>query len=674
MKRLFCIVLILLLTANILTTNVFASTVSQNMQAVWIATVFNIDFPSTKNNAIAQKNEYIEKLDKLKAIGINTVVVQVRPKADALYRSDINPWSDVLTGIQGKDPGYDPMAFMIEEAHKRGMAFDAWLNPYRITTSGMDESTLCAEHPAILHPDWVISHNNALYFNPELEEVKNHIVATVKEIVENYDVDAIHFDDYFYPSNYPLPQGEGRDGVTANSRRQNINDMIERVSAAIKDTKKDVLFGISPSGIWKNNTSDPTGSDTAGNESYYSVCADVRTWIKNEWIDYVVPQIYWETGNKAADYETLVEWWANEVKGTGVNLYIGQGIYRDVVAKQIDVQLAINQNYSEVGGSFYYNLTNLLADIAGCKEKIAAFHQSTPQVASVKTSPITDDNLLKYNVETGTATASILNIRNGAGLQYNIIAKVTKGTEMTILNSETSWYNVKLSNGQVGWASIDYVKLNEMTNTATIDSFDKAELTDTVDINSYTEQNIQNQGTNILAAPRAIVGQAKNWAKNNGATDTFINLADIYWEIAPEAGVDPTVAYAQSAKETGFGKFTGIVDESFYNPCGFKSSDGVEDYSKDAYAEFSSWEVGIQAHVDHLALYAGALTYPKQSTPDPRHFPYLKDNAVTVEALEGKWAMSPEYGTQIVRMMNEIKSTNAPYSGAVDNSSNTITD
>jgi uncharacterized lipoprotein YddW (UPF0748 family) len=151
------------LASSLIPKSVFAADSQQKVNAVWIASVYNIDFPSTKNDITAQKNEFIEKLDKLQSLGINTVVVQVRPKADALYKSEINPWSDVLTGTQGQYPGYDPMAFMIEETHKRGMSFHAWLNPYRITTSGVDISTLCPSHPARLHPEWTIAYNNALY-------------------------------------------------------------------------------------------------------------------------------------------------------------------------------------------------------------------------------------------------------------------------------------------------------------------------------------------------------------------------------------------------------------------------------------------------------------------------------------------------------------------------------
>lgn len=447
----------LILAMVTITSKVWAATDTQRMEAVWMATVYNIDFPSTKNDVNAQKNEFIEKIDKLKSIGINTVIVQVRPKADALYKSEINPWSDVLTGIQGQDPGYDPLAFMIEEAHKRGLAFHAWLNPYRVTTSGTDLNKLSLNHPARLNPQWLISHNNALYYNPELEGVKQHIIATVAEIVNNNDVDAIHFDDYFYPSNYPLPPGEGKDGPVANSRRQHVNDLVRRVSETIKLIDNNVLFGISPMGIWKNSTSDPTGSATTGSESYYTVYADTRTWIKNQWIDYVVPQIYWETGNKAADYETLVKWWSNEVMGTNVDLYIGHGLYKDVVANEINTQLKINQKYSPVKGSFYYGMGSLLENKAGSLEKIMAFKQLTPLEAGT-TAQVSISSNQSPSIK-GIVTASVLNVRSQGGLQYAVLTKIPRGTYVTVLNINPGWYHIELANGQKGWVSTDYVKL-----------------------------------------------------------------------------------------------------------------------------------------------------------------------------------------------------------------------
>jgi uncharacterized lipoprotein YddW (UPF0748 family) len=437
----------------------YAAVTQENMQAVWISTVYNADLLTTKNNPEAQKKEYIEKLDQLKAMGINTVVVQVRPKADALYKSDINPWSEVLTGTQGLYPGYDPMAFMIEQAHNRGMEFHAWLNPYRITTSGTDLNLLSSNHPARLHPDWVITYNNAMYYNPELEEVKQHIADTVKEIVDNYNVDAIHFDDYFYPSNYPLPEGQTKDGEVANARRYHVNEMIYRVSQVIKNSNKNIKFGISPVGIWKNADNDSTGSNTSGNQAYYSVYGDSRVWIKNEWIDYVVPQIYWETGNQSADYETLVKWWNNEVNGTKVKLYIGQAIYKDVVAQQIDTQLAINKNYSNVSGSFYFSLRDLINNRLSCSNKIAAININQVIPVEQVNIPAVEQQQPVVQEKSGNVTADILNLRNGAGITNSIIGKLKYGTQVTILQTEGKWYNVKLQNGNTGWVSSDYVKM-----------------------------------------------------------------------------------------------------------------------------------------------------------------------------------------------------------------------
>ena len=480
MRKMIALFMICFLGLGVLP--VQAATNEDDMRGVWISTVYNLDYPSTKNNITSQQNEFIEKLDQLQAIGINTVFVQVRPKADALYASSINPWSDVLTGVQGKNPGYDPMAFMIEETHKRGMEFHAWLNPYRVTTTGTDLTALSTNHPARLNPSWIFSYNNALYYNPELEEVKQHIVDTVKEIVTYYDVDGIHFDDYFYPSSYPLPSGEGKDGAVANARREAINDMVKRVGQSIKTLNstynKSVKFGISPPGIWKNSSSDVTGSNTSGRESYYAVFADCRTWIQNEWIDYIAPQIYWQTGHSKADYETLVKWWSNEVKGTKVKLYIGQGIYTDAVATEIDTQLAINKKYSEVNGSIYFSLKDLLNNRQSCKDKITNFYKnedsgnsgsqggSSSEDGTGNNTNTSTDNNTNTNVGTaaigkvGSVTASSLNIRAGARVDRDVVAKVAEGTKVSILDVLGDWYKVKLDNGTVGWANSAYIKVD----------------------------------------------------------------------------------------------------------------------------------------------------------------------------------------------------------------------
>jgi uncharacterized lipoprotein YddW (UPF0748 family)/SH3-like domain-containing protein len=519
-------IMTVMLVVSSFTTTTFAAESEQDIRAAWMATVFNIDFPSTKNNVTAQKQEFISKIEQLQAIGINTVVVQVRPKADALYQSAINPWSDVLTGTQGKDPGYDPMAFMIEAAHDRGMAFHAWLNPYRVTTSGTDINALSSSHPARNNPEWVMSYNNALYYNPEVAGVKKHIADTVKEIVDNYDVDGIHFDDYFYPSNYPLPQGEGKDGAIANARRNHVNEMVKQASEAIKSSNKNVMFGISPCGIWKNSTSDWTGSNTGGNQGYYSVYADARTWIENEWIDYIVPQIYWETGHKLADYETLVKWWSNEVEGTGVKLYIGQGIYRDVVATQIDTQLKINEKYSAVKGSFYYSTRDLLNNRAGSKDKIKAYHAAAPLTAKLPLQ--TGSSSTTQNAgNIGTVTANPLNIRSKAGTSYPIVTKASQGTKVTILNSQDGWYHIKLSNGQTGWASADYIKTEAVISKPHVAAAPSASTkVGTVTANPLNIRNGAGTSYALMAkAPKGsrvtILGSSPGWYKIKLADGTI---------------------------------------------------------------------------------------------------------------------------------------------------------
>ena len=226
-------------------------------RGVWIASVYNIDWPKTLDNPEAQKQEFIEILDKLQSLNINAIFVQIRPTSDALYKSYINPWSKYLTGEQGKYPGYDPLQFMIEETHKRNMEFHAWLNPYRITTQGTDLNELAPNNPARIKPEWVLEFNNALFYDHENPEVIEYVAITVYEIIKKYDVDGIHFDDYFYPYDYPLPEGE-----VANNRRESVNNLIRTIYKVIKSTKPSVQFGVSPYGVWKNKSSDLIGSES----------------------------------------------------------------------------------------------------------------------------------------------------------------------------------------------------------------------------------------------------------------------------------------------------------------------------------------------------------------------------------------------------------------------------
>ena len=366
----------------------------EEMRAAWIASVYNQDWPnkSNKNNEESQKAQYKSILDDLESLGFNSVVVQIRPKGDALYKSDLNPWSDVLTGIQGKDPGYDPLEFMIEETHKRGMEFHAWFNPYRITTTGTDLSKLSNDNYARLNPDTVMEHtwtsnNNtysALCYNPGIPKVREYIVDTVSEVVKNYDIDAVHFDDYFYPSgNYDDDTAYNTYGNGMNKddwRRSNVDKLVNEVNQAIKNINPKVEFGISPRGIWKNKSSDSTGSDTNGAESYYDIYCDTRTWIKNGWIDYVVPQLYWKIGQKNADYSKLVKWWANEVKNTNTTLYIGQGIYKDEVAKEIEDQVNINRKINDIKGSMYFSYRDIKSNRQNIRQSLNNLYNKVEEI------------------------------------------------------------------------------------------------------------------------------------------------------------------------------------------------------------------------------------------------------------------------------------------------------
>lgn len=571
-----------------------AQTYENDMRAVWISTVYNLDYPSTKNNVTAQQNEFIDKLEKIKAMGMNTVIVQVRPKADALYASSINPWSDVLTGQQGKYPGYDPLTFMVQAAHERGIDIHAWLNPYRITTTGTDLNVLCATHPARLNPSWTFTYNNALFYNPEVEEVKQHIVETVKEIAINYNVDGIHFDDYFYPSNYPLPQGETKDGVVANNRREAVNDMVKRVSRTIKTVNatygKAIKFGISPPGIWKNNTSDISGSSTAGRESYYALFADTRTWIKNEWIDYVVPQIYWKIGHSKADYETLVKWWNNEVTGTNVKLYIGQGIYTDDVAKEITKQLQLNKTFSNIKGSVFFSLRDLLNDRQGCKTQITSIYGGnnsflTPGIGNTtnsNSSNTTIDNSLNGAVNNNGTNSSLNNNTTTNNGNTNISNNnQNSNTNTTTPNTSTN-NTINSSNGFDDsdlWVDDSINQIGDETSPG--QSVDKLTNSNTSDLTSHIGKTGKVNATslNIRAGAnteRAVVAKVPSGTKVtilsvlNGwykvkLSDGKVGWANSSYISVSEETSSTTIPTQSSSTQSSNYPFTGTVTATTLN-------------------------------------------------------------------------------------------------------------
>lgn len=308
----------------------------------------------------------ISQLDNLQEAGINAIIFQIRPEADALYVSSLEPWSRFLTGTQGQAPRplWDPMSFMIEQCHSRNMEFHAWINPYRVKTN--KNVKLAPTHIYWQHPDWFLEYGNQLFFNPALPESRNYICKIVTDIVSRYDVDAIHMDDYFYP--YPVPGTDFPDGDSfarygmgfsnrADWRRDNVNVLIKQLHQTIRGCKPWVKFGVSPFGIYRNQKNDPNGSKTNGLQNYDELYADVLLWINNGWVDYTIPQIYWEIGHPAADYETLVAWWARHASKRP--LFIGQDVMRTVQKadmvnpslNQMPRKMQLQRAYSSIDGS-----------------------------------------------------------------------------------------------------------------------------------------------------------------------------------------------------------------------------------------------------------------------------------------------------------------------------------
>ncbi len=339
-------------------------------RGVWMATVDNTDWPARgMTDAASQKAEFIRQLDLHKRNGMNAIIVQVRPAADAFYPSPYEPWSQWLTGTQGKAPSpyYDPLQFMVREAHKRGMEFHAWCNPYRADFQ-VGKSSIAKDHITRTHPEWFLTYGDKKYFDPSNKEAQRFVVNVVSDIVKRYDIDAIHMDDYFYPyriagKEFPDQAAYERSGSSLSKddwRRANVDTIIAMLSRAIKKEKPWVKFGISPFCVWRNKDQDPDGSDTkAGQTNYDDLYADILLWLKKGWIDYVAPQLYLEIGNAKVPYEKMLDWWSRHTYGR--QCYIGIGVYRagsNLAWKdltQLPRQLDALRNTPNIQGAIYYS-------------------------------------------------------------------------------------------------------------------------------------------------------------------------------------------------------------------------------------------------------------------------------------------------------------------------------
>ena len=314
----------------------------REFRGAWIQCV-NGQFQGMPTREMQKTVSY--QLDELQEDGVNAIIFQVRPECDALYNSPYEPWSRFLSGQQGKAPApyWDPLAWMVDQCHQRNMELHAWINPYRAKTKGT--TMLAVTHISQTHPERVFEYDGQYILNPGLAENREYICRVTADIVRRYDIDGLHIDDYFYP--YPTPGKAIPDDATyrMNSngignrddwRRYNVNLFMKQLHDSISRIKPWVKFGVSPFGIYRNKKSSPMGSDTNGLQNYDDLYADVLLWINNGWVDYCVPQIYWQIGHPAADYETLIRWWDKHAGNRP--LYIGEDVER--TAKYADLQNA----------------------------------------------------------------------------------------------------------------------------------------------------------------------------------------------------------------------------------------------------------------------------------------------------------------------------------------------
>lgn len=419
MRRLFSILVLSFVLSSLFADNLVKK---REMRGAWIATVANIDWPVNRTNGEAQQKELIEMLDSLAACRINAVFFQVRPCADALYESELEPWSSYVSGQQGKQPTpfYDPLQMIVKECHARCMEAHAWINPYRVT-NGESEDKLSKNHIYFQRPEMFVKYGGKIYFNPGLQETRDYLATVVMDIVLRYDIDGVHMDDYFYPykvagADFPDLQTfrENNRGIYDRKawRRDNVNLVVEHLYNSIHAAKPWVQFGVSPFGIWRNDFDDLRGSATVTTcTNYDELSADVLTWLEKGWLDYSAPQLYWEMGKPNVDFKMLSQWWSKYTYGR--NLYVGLyasglAVKNDAAWKkpnEVSRQITYSQSNPEIDGYIFYSAKYLKSNTQGIADSLRNMHfmypALTPVVETSQSSPSTSPKNIRVITENG---------------------------------------------------------------------------------------------------------------------------------------------------------------------------------------------------------------------------------------------------------------------------------
>lgn len=449
-------ILILLLLFQ---TNLFSQhSPKREMRAVWISTVDNMDWPSKQGLSDQEmKDEMITLLDNMRSYNLNTVIFQIRPTADAYYKSTKEPASHWITGIQGVAPSFDPLQLMIDEAGKRGMNVHVWLNPYRVQKDTTKE-VLAKTHLYFKQPELFVTYGKTRYFNPGYKETRNFVSSVVGEIVRNYDIQAIHMDDYFYP--YKITGQEFPDQIAFGKeprqfkdkeewRRDNVDLIIKQIRDTIIANKPEVEFGISPFGVWRNKSKDSEGSNTvAGVTNYDDLYANILKWQKENWIDYVTPQLYWHIGFDRANFEVLAKWWATHKYGA--NVYVGHGDYKiSKTAKEVEwrspdqivKQIEMIRSLPLIDGSMHFTASTLLKKgdtlrqpIIGKQYKYIALTPEANRITRITPQPPINALITQKGDKASLTWKARLNNKKF------VIYRFTKGKITDFSNSENIYY------------------------------------------------------------------------------------------------------------------------------------------------------------------------------------------------------------------------------------------